>query len=105
MMGATAVRLSDLTIITTDNPRSEDPSAIADELRRGAVAQPHANVETILDRRSAIARGVRIAEAGDIVVVLGKGHEQGQEIGSVVHPFDDRDEARAALRQQGLKPK
>jgi UDP-N-acetylmuramoyl-L-alanyl-D-glutamate--2,6-diaminopimelate ligase len=105
MMGATAVRLSDLTIITTDNPRSEDPSAIADELLRGALVQPHAIVETILDRRAAIERGVAIAAAGDIVVVLGKGHEQGQEIGSVVRPFDDRDETRAALRQQGWEPK
>jgi UDP-N-acetylmuramoyl-L-alanyl-D-glutamate--2,6-diaminopimelate ligase len=105
MMGATAVRLSDLTIVTTDNPRTEDPSEIADEIRRGALAQPGANVETILDRRSAIVRGVAVAQAGDIVVVLGKGHEQGQEIGSVVLPFDDREEAREALRLQGWDPK
>lgn len=105
IMGATAVRLSDLTIITTDNPRSEDPKAIADEIRRGALAQPSANVETVLDRRTAIQRGVAIAEAGDIVVVLGKGHEQGQEIGSVVYPFDDTDEARDALRLVGWAPK
>ena len=105
LMGATAVRLSDLTIITTDNPRSEDPKEIADEIRRGAMAQPNASVETILDRRSAIVRGVAVAEAGDIVVVLGKGHEQGQEIGGVVHPFDDREEAREALRRQGWEPK
>jgi UDP-N-acetylmuramoyl-L-alanyl-D-glutamate--2,6-diaminopimelate ligase len=105
LMGATAVRLSDLTIITTDNPRSEDPREIAEEIRRGATAQPNASVETILDRRSAIVRGVAVAEAGDIVVVLGKGHEQGQEIGGVVHPFDDREEAREALRRQGWEPK
>ena len=78
---------------------------IADEIRRGAMAQPNASVETILDRRSAIVRGVAVAEAGDIVVVLGKGHEQGQEIGGVVHPFDDREEAREALRRQGWEPK
>jgi UDP-N-acetylmuramoyl-L-alanyl-D-glutamate--2,6-diaminopimelate ligase len=105
MMGAAAVRLSDVTLITTDNPRTEDPAAIASEIRRGALAQPRAIVETILDRKSAIRRAVAIAEAGDIVVVLGKGHEQGQEIGSVVLPFDDRDEARDALRSQGWEPK
>jgi UDP-N-acetylmuramoyl-L-alanyl-D-glutamate--2,6-diaminopimelate ligase len=105
MMGSTAARFSDLTIITTDNPRSEDASAIADEVLRGALDQPNANVETVLDRRSAIERGIGIAEAGDIVVVLGKGHEQGQEIGSVVRVFDDRDESRAALRQQGWEPR
>jgi UDP-N-acetylmuramoyl-L-alanyl-D-glutamate--2,6-diaminopimelate ligase len=105
LMGATAARLSDLTIVTTDNPRTEDPTEIADEVRRGALAQSGANVETILDRRSAIARGVAVAQAGDIVVVLGKGHEQGQQIGSEVHPFDDRDEAREALRLQGWDPK
>lgn len=105
MMGAAAVRLSDVTLITTDNPRTEDPAAIANEIRRGALAQSRAIVETILDRRSAIRRGVAIAGAGDIVVILGKGHEQGQEIGSVVLPFDDRDEARDALRAQGWEPK
>lgn len=105
MMGATAVRCSDLTIVTTDNPRSEDPGAIAEEIGRGAHAQVDANVELILDRRAAIVRAVGVAGAGDTVVVLGKGHEQGQEIGSVVLPFDDRDEARRALRLRGWNPK
>jgi len=105
MMGATAVRCSDLTIITTDNPRSEDPGAIAEEIGRGAHAQVDANVELVLDRRSAIVRAVGVAEVGDTVVVLGKGHEQGQEIGSVVFPFDDRDEARRALRLHGWNPR
>jgi len=104
IMGAAAARLSDVTIITTDNPRTEDPIEIALEVRRGAHAQPHANVEIIIDRRSAIRHGVAIAEAGDIVVILGKGHEQGQDIGSEVLPFDDRNEARDALRLQGWEP-
>lgn len=105
IMGATAARLSDVTIITTDNPRTEDPGAIANEVRRGAQAQPHAEVEMIIDRRSAIRHGIEIAEATDIVVVLGKGHEQGQDIGSAMLPFDDRDEVRDALRAQGWEPK
>jgi UDP-N-acetylmuramoyl-L-alanyl-D-glutamate--2,6-diaminopimelate ligase len=98
IMGAIAARMSDVTLITTDNPRDEDPQAIADEIYRGAAAQPNADVEIIIDRRAAIHRGITMAETGDIVVVLGKGHEQGQEAGGVTLPFDDRDEVREALR-------
>jgi len=97
-MGAIAARMSDVTLITTDNPRHENPRAIADEIYRGAAAQPNAEVEIIIDRQAAIRQGVAIAEAGDIVVVLGKGHEQGQETGGVTLPFDDREEVREALR-------
>jgi len=98
IMGAIAARMSDVTLITTDNPRHENPRAIADEIYRGAAAQPNAEVEIIIDRQAAIRQGVAIAEAGDIVVVLGKGHEQGQETGGVTLPFDDREEVREALR-------
>lgn len=98
IMGATAARMSDITLITTDNPRNEDPQAIADEIYSGAVAQPGADVEIIIDRQAAIRQGITMAEAGDMVVVLGKGHEQGQEIGGVTLPFDDREEVGAALR-------
>ncbi|MCL1601794.1 MAG: UDP-N-acetylmuramoyl-L-alanyl-D-glutamate--2,6-diaminopimelate ligase [Actinomycetia bacterium] len=98
IMGAIAARMSDVTLITTDNPRNEDPHAIADEIFRGADAQPNADVEIIIDRRAAIRRGISMAETGDIVVVLGKGHEQGQEAGGVTVPFDDRQEVREALR-------
>lgn len=101
IMGAAAARLSDLTIITTDNPRSEDPSVIAAEVRRGAEAQPNAVVETVIDRRSAIRRAIAVARTGDMVLVLGKGHEQGQEIATEVLPFDDRDEVRDALVDAG----
>ncbi len=104
IMGAAAARSSNVTIITTDNPRTEDPTVIAEEVGRGARAQPGANVQTIIDRRSAIRHSISIAEAGDIVVVLGKGHEQGQDIGSEVLPFDDRDEVREALRIEGWEP-
>ncbi len=104
IMGAAASRLSDVTIITTDNPRTEDPVEITAELRRGAEAQPHAVVETIIDRRSAIRRGIRNALSGDVIVILGKGHEQGQDVGSEILPFDDRDEARHALKLAGWEP-
>jgi UDP-N-acetylmuramoyl-L-alanyl-D-glutamate--2,6-diaminopimelate ligase len=104
IMGAAAARLSDVTIITTDNPRTESPLSIAEEIARGAAAQPNTHVEVILDRRSAIGHAISIAEEGDVVVILGKGHEQGQDIGSNVLPFDDRDEARAALVAQGWEP-
>ena len=103
-MGAAAARLSDVTIVTTDNPRTESPVSIAEEIARGAEAQPNTHVEVILERRSAISHAVSIAEEGDIVVILGKGHEQGQDIGSDVLPFDDRDEARTALLAQGWEP-
>jgi UDP-N-acetylmuramoyl-L-alanyl-D-glutamate--2,6-diaminopimelate ligase len=104
IMGAAAARLSDVTIVTTDNPRTESPMSIAEEVVRGAAAQPNSHVEIILDRQSAIRHLVSMAEEGDVVVILGKGHEQGQDVGSNVLPFDDRDEARAALLAQGWEP-
>ena len=104
IMGAIAARMSDETLITTDNPRAEDPGQIADEIYRGAAAQPNAHVEIIVDRRMAIQHAIAIAETGDMVVVLGKGHEQGQEVRSVVLPFDDRDEVRSALRALDWNP-
>jgi UDP-N-acetylmuramoyl-L-alanyl-D-glutamate--2,6-diaminopimelate ligase len=104
MMGAVAARLSDLTIITTDNPRTENPIAIAAEVRRGAEAQSNAVIETIIDRRSAIRRGIAVARPRDMVLVLGKGHEQGQDIATEVLPFDDRDEVRVALVDAGWAP-
>jgi UDP-N-acetylmuramoyl-L-alanyl-D-glutamate--2,6-diaminopimelate ligase len=104
IMGAIAARMSDVTLITTDNPRDEDPDEIVDEIYRGAAAQPNADVEVIIDRQTAIRRGIALAEAGDIVVVLGKGHEQGQEAGSETLPFDDRREVRDALRLMDWRP-
>jgi len=105
IMGAIAARMSDVTLITTDNPRNEDPQAIADEIHRGASAQPNADVEIIIDRKAAIRRSITVAEAGDIVVVLGKGHEQGQELAGVTVPFDDREEVREALRLMNWNPR
>jgi UDP-N-acetylmuramoyl-L-alanyl-D-glutamate--2,6-diaminopimelate ligase len=93
LMGAIAAERADLAIVTSDNPRSEDPLAIIQDVLQGAGL----GVEIDPDRRSAIERAISVAEPGDVVVIAGKGHEPGQEIGGVVHPFDDREVARAAL--------
>ena len=93
-MGKIAAELADVTIVTSDNPRSEEPLAIIQDVLQGAGM----DVEIDPDRRSAIARAVSLAEDGDVVVIAGKGHEQGQDIDGSVTPFDDRDVARAALR-------
>jgi len=95
LMGRVAGELADLAVVTSDNPRSEDPDAIIAEILAGAarelVVEP--------DRRAAIEAAVEAARPGDVVVVAGKGHEQGQEAGGVVLPFDDREVAREALRK------
>ena len=97
LMGKIVAELADLPIVTSDNPRSEDPGAIIDEILAGMDGDP----EMIQDRRSAIARAVEIAEAGDVVVIAGKGHEQGQQFRDRTVPFDDREVAREALRRLG----
>jgi UDP-N-acetylmuramoyl-L-alanyl-D-glutamate--2,6-diaminopimelate ligase len=95
LMGAIAERLADAVIVTSDNPRSEDPQAIIDEILTG-VSGP---VEGEPDRAAAIARAIEEAEEGDVVVIAGKGHEQGQEFADRTIPFDDREVAREALRR------
>ncbi|MGI8793689.1 MAG: UDP-N-acetylmuramoyl-L-alanyl-D-glutamate--2,6-diaminopimelate ligase [Acidimicrobiales bacterium] len=94
-MGAIAERLADQVVITSDNPRSESPESIIAEIRAGIVHPGSVDVDP--DRRSAMARAFRAAQPGDLVVVAGKGHETGQEIAGLVHPFDDRDVARDLL--------
>jgi UDP-N-acetylmuramoyl-L-alanyl-D-glutamate--2,6-diaminopimelate ligase len=94
-MGRVARQLADSVIVTSDNPRSEDPLAIIGEVLHGAGT----DVEVEPDRRVAIETAIERAEPGDVVVIAGKGHEQGQEVAGVVHPFDDREVARAALRK------
>ena len=101
LMGKIAADLADVPIVTSDNPRSEDPGAIIDEI----VAGIDGDVEIIQDRRSAIARAVEIAEPGDTVVIAGKGHEQGQQFRDRTVPFDDREVAREALRRLGAAAK
>jgi len=96
LMGAIASELSDVVIVTSDNPRGENPISIIDEIVAG-VDGP-AEVEVQPDRRAAITRAVGRASDGDVVIIAGKGHEDYQIIGGVRHHFDDREEARLALR-------
>jgi UDP-N-acetylmuramoyl-L-alanyl-D-glutamate--2,6-diaminopimelate ligase len=103
LMGAAARRLADHTVVTSDNPRSEQPDAIIAAILTGArdaaPAGQGSAVEVEMDRRVAIGRAMDLARPGDIVVIAGKGHEQGQEFeGGRKVPFDDREVARAALR-------
>lgn len=91
-MGAIVGRLADVAIVTDDNPRSEDPAAIRAQVKAGC---PEAM--EIGDRRAAIAAAVEIMRDGDVVVIAGKGHEQGQIVGGVTHPFDDVSVASEAL--------
>ena len=95
LMGKVAVEGADVAIVTSDNPRSEDPLAIIQDVLQGAGT----DVEIDPDRRSAIHRAIGMAESGDVVVVAGKGHEQGQEIAGDVQPFDDRAVVREALAE------
>jgi UDP-N-acetylmuramoyl-L-alanyl-D-glutamate--2,6-diaminopimelate ligase len=99
-MGAAAAAGSDLLVITDDNPRSEDPAEIRRAMRAGIDAVPagrRAEVLEIGDRREALAAAVRRARPGDTLLVAGKGHETGQEVGSRVLPFDDREVLREVL--------
>ncbi|SNR35603.1 UDP-N-acetylmuramoylalanyl-D-glutamate--2,6-diaminopimelate ligase [Haloechinothrix alba] len=103
MMGESAVRRSDVLIVTDDNPRSEDAAAIRSAMLTGArMVGPSQGGEVVEigDRREAIGHAVAIASPGDVVFVAGKGHESGQEVGGVVHPFSDREELAAALRRR-----
>jgi UDP-N-acetylmuramoyl-L-alanyl-D-glutamate--2,6-diaminopimelate ligase len=106
LMGMVAARLSDIVVITSDNPRGEDPARIIEEVRLGAdpeMRQSRAEVLTIVDRREAIVQAVRRAEPGDVVLVAGKGHEKYQEVGGRTHPFDDVAVAREALQSRRAK--
>jgi UDP-N-acetylmuramoyl-L-alanyl-D-glutamate--2,6-diaminopimelate ligase len=97
LMGKVAADLADHVIVTSDNPRSEDPLAVIQDVLQGTGT----DVEIDPDRRTAIRRAVSLAREGDVVVVAGKGHEQGQEIDGVVQPFDDRTVVREALAALG----
>ncbi len=98
IMGEIAARLADVLVITDDNPRTEDPATIRAAMKAGA-DRGVAEVLEIGDRRAAIFEAIGRARAGDVVLVAGKGHETGQEIQGVVHPFDDRIVVREALQE------
>jgi len=95
LMGQVVAELADISFVTSDNPRGEDPAAIAAEVVDGL------DLEVELDRRRAIERALESARPGDVVVIAGKGHERGQEIEGRKLPFDDRQVAREALRRLG----
>ena len=95
LMGRIASELADVPILTSDNPRSEDPLAIIDEVQRAASGE----LDVELDRRAAIARAIETAREGDVVLVAGRGAEPAQEVQGRMLPFDDRDVAREALRR------
>jgi UDP-N-acetylmuramoyl-L-alanyl-D-glutamate--2,6-diaminopimelate ligase len=101
VMGEIAARLADVALITSDNPRSEPPEAIIDEIVAGIPADAHAVVERNADRRASIFRAIGLAEPGDVVVIAGKGHEQGQEFeNGRKEPFDDASVAREAIARR-----
>jgi UDP-N-acetylmuramoyl-L-alanyl-D-glutamate--2,6-diaminopimelate ligase len=105
LMGMVAARLSDVVVITSDNPRSEEPKRIIEEIERGIPAGTQAStrgpqVESVVDRAAAIERAVSLAAKGDVVLIAGKGHEKYQQIGDRVLPFDDGEVARAALARR-----
>jgi len=104
LMGGIAERGADHVVVTSDNPRSEPPLAIIEQVRAGmSAAGTAARAEFIEDRRAAIARAIENATPGDVVLVAGKGHEDYQEIVGVRRPFSDLDEARAALARRAAR--
>jgi UDP-N-acetylmuramoyl-L-alanyl-D-glutamate--2,6-diaminopimelate ligase len=100
LMGEIAAREADVVIVTSDNPRSEEPGQIIAEILAGTERSGHADVRSTADRADAIAEALELARAGDMIVIAGKGHEQGQELADGVKiPFDDVTVARDALRR------
>lgn len=103
LMGAVAARLSDVVVLTSDNPRTEDPARIIEEIKRGVpppASDRSAATFTIVDRKEAIQFAIKKAEPGDLVLLAGKGHEQSQMIGNEELPFDEAAIARAALERR-----
>ncbi|MBL8113309.1 MAG: UDP-N-acetylmuramoyl-L-alanyl-D-glutamate--2,6-diaminopimelate ligase, partial [Acidobacteria bacterium] len=96
-MGRIAGELADVVVVTSDNPRSEDPRTILDEIRPGLSGAAAEDVRYLVDRREAIREALSLARPGDVVLIAGKGHETYQLIGGESHPFDDRVVARELL--------
>jgi UDP-N-acetylmuramoyl-L-alanyl-D-glutamate--2,6-diaminopimelate ligase len=105
LMGAVAARLADLAIVTSDNPRSEDPLRIIDQVAAGARPQDKGKLQIEPDREAAIRRAIQAAEANDVVVIAGKGHEIVQEVAGRTIAFDDAAVARQALRDAAPEPR
>ena len=94
-MAKAATENSDFTVITSDNPRTEDPAEILNYVMKGV--RPGAAHEAVIDRREAVKRAVEIAQDGDVIVIAGKGHENYQIIGRTKYPMDDRELVKFAL--------
>ena len=100
LMAAEAANSSDRVVITSDNPRFEDPQAIINDMTAGLTAAQRRKVVTIADRREAIKAACMMADKGDVILIAGKGHEDYQEISGVKHHFDDREEVRKVFEQE-----
>jgi UDP-N-acetylmuramoyl-L-alanyl-D-glutamate--2,6-diaminopimelate ligase len=100
VMGGVASSLADVVVVTSDNPRSEAPAAIIEDILSGIDASA-ATIETVEDRAQAIHQAIEMADDGDSVLIAGKGHETYQECGSRTIPFDDHEVARTALESRG----
>ncbi len=98
IMGRIAAQFSDYTIITSDNPRFEDPLVIIEEVKSGFLSIRDSNFEVLSDRRTAIKRAIEIARDGDAIIIAGKGHEDYQEINGVKYPFSDREVVKELLK-------
>jgi UDP-N-acetylmuramoyl-L-alanyl-D-glutamate--2,6-diaminopimelate ligase len=106
LMGAAAARLADVAVFTNDNPRTEDPLQILEQMLQGVIGVPQGERARVIiepDRRAAIGLAVAMAGKGDVVLVAGKGHETGQYAGGNVMPFDDREVTAAALARRAAQ--
>ena len=104
-MGEVAARLADVVIVTDDNPRTEDPASIRDEVLAGIPEDTNAQVHEVDGRGAAIELAASLADVSDTILVAGKGAETGQQIGGIVHPFDDRLRLRDALHTARSTPR
>jgi UDP-N-acetylmuramoyl-L-alanyl-D-glutamate--2,6-diaminopimelate ligase len=98
-MAAVAVKLSDRVILTSDNPRNEDPDEIIRQMKAGVADEDRGKVLSITNRREAIRTAVALAKRGDIILLAGKGHENYQEINGVKNHFDDKEVLSEALKE------
>jgi UDP-N-acetylmuramoyl-L-alanyl-D-glutamate--2,6-diaminopimelate ligase len=100
-MARIACEMSDKVILTSDNPRSEEPEEIIRQMKEGVDAVNYKKVLSITDRREAIRTACALSKPGDIILIAGKGHEKYQEIKGVKHPFDDMQEVKETFNLQG----
>jgi UDP-N-acetylmuramoyl-L-alanyl-D-glutamate--2,6-diaminopimelate ligase len=103
LMAQIAAKNSDKVILTSDNPRTENPEAILDEMMAGLKPENMSNVLRISDRRTAIQTACMIAQKGDIILIAGKGHENYQDVMGVKHHFDDKEIATEILQMQAAQ--